>query len=32
MLKFIDRYFEEVAVIATIGSMVAMFASAIIMY
>lgn len=32
MLKFIDRYFEEVAFIATIGSTVTMFASAIIMY
>ena len=32
MLKFIDRYFEEVAIIATIGCTVAMIASTIIMY
>lgn len=32
MLKFIDRYFEEVAIFATIGSTVAMLASTIIMY
>ena len=32
MLKFIDRYFEEVAVFATIGSTVVMLASTIIMY
>lgn len=32
MLKFIDRYFEEIAVFATIGSTFAMLASAIIIY
>ena len=32
MLKFIDRYFEEIAVFATIGTTVAMLASAIIIY
>lgn len=32
MLKFIDRYFEEVAIIATIGSTVVMLALASIMY
>ena len=32
MLKFIDRYFEKIAVFATIGATVAMLASAIIIY
>lgn len=32
MLKFIDRYFEEITVFATVGGTIAMLASAIIMY
>lgn len=32
MLKFIDKYFDGIAILATIGSTVAMFASTIIIY